>query len=440
MVRTHLGVLLAREPGTRLGEDIEELHDMRVATRRLRAATDLFAEALPVRAQSMRTELGWVADVLGRVRDLDVQIERLGEMEGWALGGNDDGSPLDELRQLLVHQREGARHDLIDALDSPRWERLTDDLVTMVQHGQRRRLASARAAAAVSVPDLVTPRHRAVVKAARRARRSGLAGDFHRLRIRCKRLRYSLEFTAGIYGAHTERFTKKLAKLQDALGLMQDADVATKRLLALATGEAGDVPDRDLPARTVFAMGAVAERYRAESAALLAKMGKHLGVLRGDEWHDLAAHMTRRQAAAIAAQPLPQPSPPIHGSEPAPADAVTPAAEPVDQHYAVAGVSTADHRSMPLAVAVAAWPDPYWGGPAVTGPNGSPSTVETAGGDPDAGGPPGAGEDVTRSPSTPSDVDQPPVTFGPDANGDGIEGRVDGGLGAGDEGGPPETG
>ncbi|MGH9092925.1 MAG: CHAD domain-containing protein, partial [Acidimicrobiales bacterium] len=166
VVRTHLAVLLAREPGTRLGEDIEELHDMRVASRRLRAAFDLFADALPVRAQAMRGELRWVAGVLGRVRDLDVQIERLAEMEAWAPGGEGDRSPLAELRVLLEAQRAAARRDLVAALDSPRWERLVAGLVAMVQHGQRRRLPAARSAAALAVPDLVTPRHRAVVKAA----------------------------------------------------------------------------------------------------------------------------------------------------------------------------------------------------------------------------------------------------------------------------------
>jgi triphosphatase len=309
VVRTHLGVLLAREPGTRLGEDVEELHDMRVASRRLRAAFDLFADALPVRAQAMRGELRWVAGVLGSVRDLDVQIGRLPEMEAWAPGAEGGRSPLEDLRDLLEAERAEARRDLVAALDSPRWERLAAGLVAMAQHGQRRRLPAARAAAALTVPDLVTPRHRAVVKAARRARRSGEPADFHRLRIRCKRLRYSLEFTAGIYGGRTERFTRRLARLQDSLGLLQDAEVATARLLDLATGTGGG-PRRALPPRTVFAMGAVAERYRAESEALLASMPKRLGILDGDDWQSLAAHMARRQAAAGEGAPPRVPRPP----------------------------------------------------------------------------------------------------------------------------------
>ena len=77
VLRRQLAVVRAKEPGTRLGEDPEELHDMRVATRRLRAALSLFEAVLPVRAQVFREELGWLARLLGSVRDLDVQLEGL---------------------------------------------------------------------------------------------------------------------------------------------------------------------------------------------------------------------------------------------------------------------------------------------------------------------------------------------------------------------------
>ena len=80
VVRRQLAVLRDKEPGTRLGEDPEELHDMRVATRRLRAALALFAGVLPVRAQTYREELGWLGRLLGEVRDLDVQQEGLADV------------------------------------------------------------------------------------------------------------------------------------------------------------------------------------------------------------------------------------------------------------------------------------------------------------------------------------------------------------------------
>jgi CHAD domain-containing protein len=301
-IRRQVVAISTHEPGTRLGEDPEELHDMRVATRRLRAALDLFVDALPARTPHLRAEVGWLAAVLGNVRDLDVQLGRLHEMEQWVSDWADPdqvGRPLERLRQLLDDARKARRNELLDALDSPRWERLFGELCAIARQGPSRRSLAARAPALAAAPALVTERHRAVVRGARRAARTGVAADFHRLRIRCKRLRYTLEFTADLYGRRSGRFAKRLARLQDKLGLMQDAEVATVALLDAAT----DL-DAGLPALTIFAMGGIAERYRIEAAELLAGMPDQLEILRSDEWRELAALMERRQLQSLAAPPL----------------------------------------------------------------------------------------------------------------------------------------
>jgi CHAD domain-containing protein len=302
VLRRHFGVVLAREPGTRLGEDIEELHDMRVATRRLRAAIDMFSDVLPARATALNEELKWLAGVLGAVRDLDVQLVRMDDMDqlAAALAARTEGSPLDELRAALEAQRVEARRALLDALDSARWERLANTMTAMVTRGPSRVNAAGRRPAKLSAPPLVEARHDRVLKAARRARRSGLAADYHRLRIRAKRLRYSLEFVSDLYGARPAHVIRRLAKLQDALGLLQDAEVATVRLLDLAT--AGDVA---LSPLTVFAMGGVAEWYRADADRLLERLPKLLKVTRGAEWNDLSSVMEEGRKAAEAALPPP---------------------------------------------------------------------------------------------------------------------------------------
>ena len=119
VLRRQLAVLRDKEPGTRLGEDTEELHDMRVATRRLRAALAIFSNVLPVRAQTFREELGWLASVLGAVRDLDVQIEGLDDMAADTAGLSaalppGDHDPLGELAALLEREREEARADMLE--------------------------------------------------------------------------------------------------------------------------------------------------------------------------------------------------------------------------------------------------------------------------------------------------------------------------------------
>jgi CHAD domain-containing protein len=337
VVRRQFAALRAKEPGTRLGEDPEELHDMRVATRRLRAALSLFADVLPVRAQVFHEELGWLGRTLGSVRDLDVQLGGLADMAdataGWSEGVSEDGhDPLADLSELLTREREAARADMLAALDSVRWERLAKGLGAMAQQGPARRSVATRVPAVIGMPDLIVARHDAVAKAARRAKKSGVATDFHRLRIRCKRLRYSLEFASEVYGGRTARYVRALTEVQDELGLMQDAEVAALRLAELATG------DTPLPAATIFVMGGVAERHHRDVRRYLRRLPKHVTRVTGRDWRDLRPLMEERRAEAEATQPpvrrtlraVPRPATPA-------AAAARPAAEQIAGHPAAGG-------------------------------------------------------------------------------------------------------
>ena len=70
--------LLAADPIVRLDEDIEGVHQMRVATRRLRSYLRTFAAfTYPEWNGSLREELGWLGQILGVDRDADVLLERL---------------------------------------------------------------------------------------------------------------------------------------------------------------------------------------------------------------------------------------------------------------------------------------------------------------------------------------------------------------------------
>jgi CHAD domain-containing protein len=302
--------MLAHEPGTRLGEDPEDLHDMRVATRRLRAGLQLFAEALPVGAQRLREELGWLGGLLGAVRDLDVELERL---ESWqAEVGPEDRDALGDLAAIVEQHRQEARQALLKGLESARYRRLVNALLSLLQKGPSRRLPAARALAVVAVPELVGARHRAAVKAAKRARRSGVPSDFHRLRIRCKRLRYALEFVAEVYDEKTKSFVRRLVALQDGLGELQDSEVAGARLRAQVEDGGSS-----LKSRTVFAMGIAAERHRAQADRLLQRLPSDVKVLKGAKWRKLESLMERRRTeAALWLPPSPARRPRPAGARP----------------------------------------------------------------------------------------------------------------------------
>jgi len=301
VLRRQFAVLLAREPGTRLGDDIEELHQMRVATRRMRAALALFRDVLPADAAALRVELGWLAGLLGAVRDLDVQLEQLDE---WiAAVAEEDRAPLERLRALLLEERRAARAEMLAGLESRRYATLLRRFERMLRLTRGGRAAAARVPVRSAAPDLIEQSYRRVRKAARRIGPGSPPEDYHRLRIACKRFRYALEFLADVYPGETRRLVRRLAAVQDVLGLNQDADVAIARLRGLAS-ERGE----ELGPATVFVMGEVAERYRDGMRALQARHPKTFARIRGP-WKRFRAVIEERR---------PQPPPPAPPSAAAP--------------------------------------------------------------------------------------------------------------------------
>ena len=280
VLRRQFAALRAREPGTRLGDDIEELHDMRVATRRLRAALSLFADVLPENAQSFREELGWIGQALGGVRDLDVQLEQL---NGWVAEIPEaDREALDALRSLLEDKRQEARAAMLEALDSRRYEAFVGRFGRFLR-ARSRRLTGAAAVPALSVaPDLIEARFRKLRSSGDRIGPTSEAADLHRVRIHGKRLRYALEFLGDLYPGQTRPLIKRMVVLQDVLGLHQDAGVAIARLRGLAADRGAE-----LEPATIFAMGEIAERYRRSMASLRAKFPRAYGRVKKKAWKSL---------------------------------------------------------------------------------------------------------------------------------------------------------
>ncbi|MCS7060449.1 MAG: CHAD domain-containing protein [Anaerolineae bacterium] len=254
MVRKRVADLLECEPGARLGEDIEALHSMRVATRRLRALLRLFQDALPEHGTIIRSELRWLAGVLGETRDLDVHLE---QTRAWASeAGAEERAALDTLAQLLEQDRLVARRAMLTTLDSARYERLKVSLIALCGRSLSELPPQAVKPAEQAMPKLLSRRYRRLHELADVLTDESPPADFHAARIQGKRLRYALEAAAPLYGKPARALIKRLAEMQDVLGRYQDAQVAVTRVNELCAKHSGD-----LPADTVAALNRIAQRY-----------------------------------------------------------------------------------------------------------------------------------------------------------------------------------
>ena len=130
-IRQQLHEMLSHLHGTRAGDDPEALHDMRVASRRLRAALSVFSQVYPQKTFApLEKQVARVTDALGAVRDADVQIE--------FMMGRRDAAPesarvgLDAFIDTLTKERDAERVHLVkalDALEKSRFRRDFDDLL-----------------------------------------------------------------------------------------------------------------------------------------------------------------------------------------------------------------------------------------------------------------------------------------------------------------------
>lgn len=226
----HIGALEQEFGGVREGHaDIEYIHRMRVATRRLRATLPIFIDCLPSRrAKTWLKQIRKITIALGEARDADVQIEHLETFRQ----GSSDVQKRPSIDRLLLRLRQ-KRSDL-----QPGLSRALDQLAEENTLGQMRAFLEPIAARADTVVLNTPPLYRHAMETISTCLDDLLAFDaivpdpakvseLHQMRIAAKHLRYTMEAFTSLYSHELKKWLKAVRDAQETLGTIHDCDVWT---------------------------------------------------------------------------------------------------------------------------------------------------------------------------------------------------------------------
>ncbi len=226
-LHAQINQMLIHDPGTRLGRDIESLHQMRVATRRMRAifrSVRTFLE--PEWTKKIRQEIGWIGSLLGEVRDWDVLLESL-QKECSDLNAKEERAFL-HIQKSFQDERSIARSRLLEGLESDRYIELLNTLENSLAHLPFQSHHP-------TLPNLARKAFAKLKESVESTQSHFPKEELHHIRILVKRARYTVELSEPFLGKHARRFLQQAKSLQEVLGQHQDALVLEHQLLSHRT-------------------------------------------------------------------------------------------------------------------------------------------------------------------------------------------------------------
>ncbi len=274
--RSLLHTMEANEDGLRQDLDSEFLHDFRVAVRRTRSALSQIKGVLPVPVvERFKGEFKWLGNATGPLRDLDVYLLKIPAYR--AELPPEVRQDLEPLAAFLASRQRTAHRRLVAVLNSERYRELIQSWGEIIQPGASQPVAArpeaqqsvaARPNADRPILDLASLRiwrvYRKVLKEGRAIGPETPAEALHDLRIRCKKLRYLLEFFRSLYDPQViDPLIKRLKLLQDNLGDFNDYEIQQDSLKEFAGQMKGS---KNVPAATLMAMGRLVEHLEAGQA------------------------------------------------------------------------------------------------------------------------------------------------------------------------------
>lgn len=218
--------------------DSEFLHDFRVALRRTRVLLGEFEEVVPPQGlERFGGEMRWLGELTRRARDLDVHLEDLEKS-----GTRAAATQVEDLRPVLNWiqlQRDAAYSELKAGLRSVRYRSFAREWASFLEKPWR--TASASGSVGVVASARILRLCRKVAKQGSRMTGKEDSRQYHRLRIRCKKLRYLLELFRDLYPPEpVKKLVKALKEVQDCLGRHNDCSVQMEMLRDYLASQLGE--------------------------------------------------------------------------------------------------------------------------------------------------------------------------------------------------------
>jgi CHAD domain-containing protein len=217
--------MVSQERGVLADQDPEYLHQMRVGSRRLSTALQVFSHAVHIPKAGSARHVRDLTKALGTLRDLDVQIATVRE---------NYYPHLNISERKLIDKRQRVFTKVEAVLRHTNYEKLKSAYKSWLQNPQYKSLS--HLPLDLLLPDLLTPLLSALLLHPGWAIAADKASDLnekvlHDLRKTCKYVRYQSEFFTSFYGKAFKGWVDELKELQDGLGKVHDLDVLRALLM-----------------------------------------------------------------------------------------------------------------------------------------------------------------------------------------------------------------
>jgi len=285
--------LLRHQTAAESGE-AEPLHQLRVATRRLRASVELFSNVIyAAQLKIFRRDLPWLGAQAGAVRECDVTSALIDARA--ARIDSDLKGAIEPMIAALDERRKSEHARLYELLASKRYRSLLAKLArpAIKKIGADRRLG-------IVAAQLIRPATRGASRLGEKIADDAPPLVFHKLRVRIKRLRYDLEMMAPLGAKRHKKTLRRLEDLQELLGLYHDVTVASAWLMSYAETSGA-------PPKTLLAAGALIQSLASREEKLRQRgMRAWRRFERSEAMHDTLEEI--RRAGRLALMPVSAPN------------------------------------------------------------------------------------------------------------------------------------